>query len=321
MRELVRQHDNTKFVDNKRVFAMPEKGPTGRGYMDDDRETSHFVRETLHRINPILSAAYVGGRDAGGIHDEFERHHRNTNFQYGRRGYSKSRDSKSYQHQLYNHQPSGDQSGPRPKLIMVGRGLICRLYTKTMVDLRRVVFTKARVAALIRDAKANKKLPEWMKGHTIRGTTLYLAGREVIPAESVDTWLRSRVYDKKKTPVNMSRDGGWTDFVERETYGISRRAWWSWLGSQEIHQHGIARPKPSKNAGQKLFSRGTVQVDLVEAKSKDLPGRRATDTFFFTMVDLLTGYLVCLEVRTKEVAPPKARGTLVTRWKKNSVSR
>ena len=172
-----------------------------------------------------------------------------------------------------------------------------------MVDIRRIVFTKARVAALIRDAKANKKLPEWAKDHKIQGTTLYLSGREVVPTENVDTWLRSRVYDKTKPPVNLSRDGGWTDFIERETYGGSRRAWWSWLGSQEIHQHGIARPKPSKNAGQKLYSRGTVQIDLVEAKAKDLPGHRAPDTFFFTMVDLLTRYLVCLEVRTQEFHP------------------
>ena len=119
MRELVRQHDDTKFVDNQRVFAMPEKGPTGKGYMHDDRETSHFVRETLHRINPLLSAAYMG---EGGIHDDFEKHHHNTDFQYGQVGYSKSRDSKAYQHRLFNHTPSGDQSGPRPKLIMVGRG-------------------------------------------------------------------------------------------------------------------------------------------------------------------------------------------------------
>ena len=125
MRELVQQHDDTQFTDPKRVFPMPEKGPTGKGYMQDDRETSHFVRETLHRISPILSAAYGG---EGGIHEDFERHHTNTDFQYGQNGYSKSSDSKAYQHRLYNHQPSGDQSGERPRLIMVGRGYDRQLY-------------------------------------------------------------------------------------------------------------------------------------------------------------------------------------------------
>jgi len=119
MRELIREHDNTTFKDERRVFPLPEVAPTGKGYMHDDRETSHFVRETLHRINPLLSTAYL---DAHGISDAFEKHYHNTDFAYGQRGYSTGRDSKSRQHALYGHKPSGDQSGPRPQLIMVGGG-------------------------------------------------------------------------------------------------------------------------------------------------------------------------------------------------------
>ena len=119
MRELIKQHDSTEFKDERRVFPLPETAPTGKGYMHDDRETSHFVRETLHRINPLLSTAYL---DQHGINDDFEKHYHNTDFSYGARGFSKERDHKAREHALYNHGPRGDQSGPRPQLIKVGGG-------------------------------------------------------------------------------------------------------------------------------------------------------------------------------------------------------
>jgi len=48
----------------------------------------------------------------------------------------------------------------------------------------------------------------------------------------------------------------------------------------------------------------------VEAKAVDLPGNRSTDTYFFVMIDRLTGFLCALELRTKEVNPKTARGSL-----------
>ena len=186
-----------------------------------------------------------------------------------------------------------------------------------MVDIRRVVFTRARIAALIRDVKTKKNLPDWAVQPQVRGNKLFIQNREVVPRESISSWLRDRVYDKSKPPVNMSRDGGWTDFLERETYGISRRGWMNWLTRQDVHQRGLARPKPAKSPGQKIHSRGTVEIDLVEAKRKDLPGNRTTDTFFFTMVDKLTNWLVAKRIDTKSVDPSKEkpprkqRGTLV----------
>lgn len=191
------------------------------------------------------------------------------------------------------------------------------MYTKTMVDIRRVVFTKARITSLIRDIKAKSKLPDWATEPKVHNGTLFIQGREVIPRENISSWLRDRVYDKNKKPVNMSRDGGWTDFLERETYGISRRAWMDWLSRQDVHQRGLARPKPAKSPGQKIYSRGTVEIDLVEAKKGDLPGNRTTDTYFFTMIDKLTNWLVAKRIDTKSVDPTKEkpprkqRGTLV----------
>ena len=53
------KHDQTKFNEQEREYLMPVEPPTGGGFNADDRETSHFVHETLRRINPILSQAYM----------------------------------------------------------------------------------------------------------------------------------------------------------------------------------------------------------------------------------------------------------------------
>ena len=67
-----------------------------------------------------------------------------------------------------------------------------------MVEIRRVVFTKARIAALIRDVKAKTKLPEWAVETQVRNGKLFIQNREVVPRESISSWLRDRVYDKNK---------------------------------------------------------------------------------------------------------------------------
>ena len=119
MRELIRQHDTTEFKPTDRLQVMPENGPSGNGYDGDDRETSHFVHQTLRSINPLLATSYLHGK---GIHNDFEDHYRRTDFAYGKQGYSAGRDHKRKQHRLYNINPSGDQSGPKSRLIMVGGG-------------------------------------------------------------------------------------------------------------------------------------------------------------------------------------------------------
>ena len=53
------QHDTTDFNTREREYLMPVQPPTGGGFGADDRETSHFVHETLRRINPVLSQAYL----------------------------------------------------------------------------------------------------------------------------------------------------------------------------------------------------------------------------------------------------------------------
>lgn len=176
------------------------------------------------------------------------------------------------------------------------------------MDIRRVKFNRARVKQLVRDHTDGKKLPTWATNVTVQDGILFIENHEVVPNEDVDDWLRKRVYGEKT--ISFSRDSGYTDHIAKETLGISRRKWFDFLKKQDTHQRYTLRPKAPKHRGQKLNRRGTCQMDLVEAKSKDIPTRK-TDTYIFTLIDRLTSFLVAKRVDTKEVNPKKKRGTLI----------
>ena len=93
--EAALQHDTTQFPEEDRLYAMPHKAPTGHGYMMDDRETSHFVHNTLRVIDPVLASAYMGGH----VSDYHDRRQTNTEEKYG--GYRPGRDTKARQRSLY----------------------------------------------------------------------------------------------------------------------------------------------------------------------------------------------------------------------------
>ena len=101
MRETIKHHDNTEFDVQRRLYAMPEKGPTGHGFHADDRETAHFVRQTLSKINPVLARAYMGGA-VSDLHDRLQY---NEDITYGNTGYDRSRDTRRRHHDLYNMNP------------------------------------------------------------------------------------------------------------------------------------------------------------------------------------------------------------------------
>jgi hypothetical protein len=174
-----------------------------------------------------------------------------------------------------------------------------------MVIVRRVSFTRKKIDALKRQLKSGK-LPSWAKETQSKNGVLHIDGKEVVPKNEVDEWLRKRVYSRAKSPVPFSRDAGY-DFLQRRTYGVSRREWFAWLKRQELHQKQTARPVAPTRPGQRIRSRGVLQMDLVEAKPKDLKNLgREKATYYFTLIDLLTGYIVVQEVRskgTKTIAP------------------
>ena len=169
-----------------------------------------------------------------------------------------------------------------------------------MVLVRRLTFTNARVKTLKKDLTAGKKLPPWAQDAKIQNGDLYIGPLQVIPREDIDSYLRTRVYSQTKDPVPFSRDGGF-DYLTKRTLGISRKRWYDWLSKQEIHQKQSARPVAPKRAGQRVTRRGLLQMDLVEGKPQDLKSLgRTLPTYFFTLVDLLTGYFVVRESKTKE---------------------
>jgi hypothetical protein len=167
-----------------------------------------------------------------------------------------------------------------------------------MVILSRVRFTNARVEKL-KEQLRNKTGPDWLKDGIIKTNDLYIADRQVVPAENVDDVLRQRMYDKKNKPIPFSRDPGY-DHIQTEYLGISRRVFYEWLSKQKIHQEQLARPAVHKRQGMKISRRGILQTDLVEARTKDLaPLGRKRPTYIYTVVDLLTGFLVATELRSK----------------------
>jgi hypothetical protein len=178
-----------------------------------------------------------------------------------------------------------------------------------MVDLRKSRFNRARIKRIIDAWKKNKTKPEWADTLGVTRGRLFVNGLEVVASEDVDDWLRARVYDKNSKPFSLSRDSGYTDHVAKETLGISRRKWYDWLASQDIHQRFSVRPKPLKSAGQRLKKFGHCEMDLVEVKQKDVPSR-TTDTFIFTFLDRLSSFLCALRIDTKAIDPPTKRGTL-----------
>jgi hypothetical protein len=175
-----------------------------------------------------------------------------------------------------------------------------------MVDLRKLRFNRARIRRLLK----TKIKPEWADTFVVKGSRLFVNGLEVVASEDVDDWLRARVYNKNAKPFSLSRDSGYTDHVAKETLGISRRKWYTWLASQDIHQRFSVRPKPLRSAGQRLKNFGHCECDLVEVKQKDVPSR-TTDTFIFTLIDRLSSYLCAKRVDTKAINPPTMRGTLI----------
>ena len=168
-----------------------------------------------------------------------------------------------------------------------------------MVVLSRVQFTRKRVRDLKQQVR-DKKAVEWLRDARVENNELYFGTRKVVPKEDIDEFLRARVYSKTDAPVSLSRDAGY-DFLQKHYLGISRKAWFGWLKTQELHQQQSARPIMPERAGQVVRRRGLAQMDLVESKPRDLKALgRTLPTYFFTLVDLLTGYLVVREIKHKD---------------------
>ena len=139
-------------------------------------------------------------------------------------------------------------------------------------------------------------------------------GKEVLLAKEKDTWKRivhegeidGYLRDAMLTPgsvVPLARDTGY-HIVQKRTLGISRRALAAFTKKQEVVQLTHAQPSRMQIAGRPLEGRGYLELDLVEAKGKDIGKwvhHVVRNFYFVTMIDRLTGWIE-VERSTKKEA-------------------
>ena len=117
--------------------------------------------------------------------------------------------------------------------------------------------------------------------------------KRVVPEGQIDGYLREALLSST-ADVPMSRDAGYP-IVQKRTVGISRRAFAGFMSKQAVLQ--ITKDAPASNkkkTGRPLEGRGNAEIDLVEAKGKDIGKllHRPTKNFYWiTFIDRLTGWL------------------------------
>ena len=124
------------------------------------------------------------------------------------------------------------------------------------------------------DAKAflrgtSKKEPSFLKIYKgeVKKNRLILDGRQVVPDEKVDAYLRRRIYDGK-TP--LSRDAAFY-LISKSVINISRKKIDHFLKRQNVIRETDNQQPTSKRGSRKVTKKGQLHLDLIELKFKDLP--------------------------------------------------
>ena len=127
--------------------------------------------------------------------------------------------------------------------------------------------------------------------------------KEVVHEGNLDDYLRN-VLLSKASDVPMSRDAGY-HIVQKRVVGISRRAFAKFLGKVAVIQITKDAVPQKKSIGRPLEGRGYAEIDLVEAKGRDIGKflHRPTKNFYWiTFIDRLTGWLEVHRVLSKDFA-------------------
>ena len=99
--------------------------------------------------------------------------------------------------------------------------------------MNRFNFTEKKITAakkfLKGDAKTEPSFLKRFKGTIVKGR-LHLDGKQVIPKEKVEVYLRNRIY-AAKTP--LSRDAAFY-WIQKDSVGVSRKAVDNFLKKQRI---------------------------------------------------------------------------------------
>ena len=138
--------------------------------------------------------------------------------------------------------------------------------------------------------------------------------KTLIHTKAIDGYLREALLSSSGD-VPMSRDAGY-HIVQKRTVGISRRALAAFMSKQEVLQITRDRNPIMKQAGRPLESRGHLELDLVEAKGRDIGKfvhHFVKDFYWITLIDRLTGWLEVEQITKKDVktVAPKLKKMLI----------
>ena len=126
--------------------------------------------------------------------------------------------------------------------------------------------------------------------------------KRLIHNKNIDGYLRESMLSKT-SDVPLSRDAGY-HIVQKRTVGISRRALGSFLSKQEVLQLTRDKLPIMKQGGRPLEARGNLELDLVEAKGRDIGKfvhHGVVDFYWITLIDRLTGWLEIARIKHKNV--------------------
>ena len=211
--------------------------------------------------------------------------------------------------------------------------------------MNRFRYGQAAVTQAIKFIKSNKgSAPSFVVkfpgAFTVRKGKLYADGKQVVPTESRDDFLREVVYGKK-SEYPFGRDSLFA-ILKHEVMNVSKRDIEAFLNAQGPIVHRRARPKKEKRERMRSIKKiGILSMDLAHIRAKDFeelfraepedgldymgaPGSKGyqQDRYFLNAVDLLTGYLFTeiLQGKTpKEVAPKVA--AILDRFEKTTNTR
>ena len=130
--------------------------------------------------------------------------------------------------------------------------------------------------------------------------------KHIVPAEEVQEYMRRQFLDPGSR-MPLSRDSAHHHLM-KTTIGISRRSAYSFLEKQSVLQITKNIPNERPKGGQKMFSRGYCEMDLIEGQGRDVSkhlGHRDR-WYWLAVIDRLTGYGVVELVQDAKGAETKA---------------
>ena len=126
--------------------------------------------------------------------------------------------------------------------------------------------------------------------------------KRLVHEQQIDGYLREALLSSS-ADVPMSRDAGY-HIAQKRTVGISRRAFAKFISKQAVLQITRDKLPEKKLPGRPLEGRGYLEIDLVEAKGRDIGKfvhHPVKDFYWITLIDRLTGWLEVTRTVHKDV--------------------